>query len=81
GKLIDFGKREEVPCVALIQELLEFIEDVVDDLGSREELAYVHEILRHGTGADRQVAVYHERNDIKSVVDYIVGETHRGLDL
>ncbi|MES1240271.1 MAG: carboxylate-amine ligase [Acidobacteriota bacterium] len=81
GKLIDFGKREEVECVALIHELLEFIDDVVDELGSREQLSYIHEILRHGTGADRQVEVYNQTNDTKAVVDYIVAETHRGLDM
>jgi carboxylate-amine ligase len=81
GKLIDFGKREEVPCEALIHELLEFIDDVVDELGSREQINYIHEILRHGTGADRQVEVYNQTNDTKAVVDYIVAETHRGLDL
>ncbi len=80
GKLIDFGKQEEVPCETLINELLEFIDDVVDELGSREELNYIQEILRHGTGADRQIAVYNQTNDVKAVVDYIVSETHRGLD-
>ncbi len=79
GKLIDFGKREEVPCEDLIHELLEFIDDVVDELGSRDEINYIHEILRHGTGADRQVEVYNQTNDTKAVVDYIVSETHLGL--
>jgi len=81
GKLIDFGKREEVECVALIHELLEFIDDVVDELGSREQINYIHEILRHGTGADRQIEVYNQTQDTKAVVDYIVAETHRGLDM
>jgi carboxylate-amine ligase len=79
GKLIDFGKREEVPCEDLIHELLEFIHDVVDELGSRDEINYIHEILRQGTGADRQVEVYNQTNDTKAVVDYIVSETHLGL--
>jgi glutamate---cysteine ligase / carboxylate-amine ligase len=81
GKLIDFGKQEEVDCAALIHELLEFIDDVADELGIRGQLAYVEEILRNGTGADRQVAVWNETKDIKKVVDHIVDETHRGLEL
>ena len=42
----------------LALELLEFIDDVVDDLGSREAVNYVHTVLREGTSADRQLAVY-----------------------
>ena len=41
GKLIDFGKRQEVPMRELALELLEFVDDVVDDLGSRREVEYV----------------------------------------
>lgn len=81
GKLIDFGKQEEVDCAALIHELLEFIDDVADELGIRQQLSYVDEILRHGTGADRQVAVWNQTNDTRRVVDHIIEETHRGLDL
>jgi carboxylate-amine ligase len=81
GKMIDFGKSEEVETRTLIAELLEFIDDVVDELGSREEINYVNEILRVGTGADRQVEVYNRTKDLKAVVDYIITETHHGLDL
>ena len=81
GRMIDFGKQEEVPTRELIAELLEFIDDVVDELGSREEVDYVHQILRLGTGADRQLEVYNRTNDLKAVVDYIISETHAGLDI
>lgn len=81
GKLIDFGKKEEVECVALIHELLAFIDDVVDELGSREEIDHIHHILRTGTGADRQVEVWERTHDTREVVDFIVQETHYGLDL
>src|ERR1051326_5668500 len=54
GKLIDFGKREEVDYHALLDELLEFVDDVVDELGSPEDVYYAREILARGTGADRQ---------------------------
>ncbi len=79
GKLIDFGKQEEVDTRALVHELLEFIDDVVDDLGSRKEIEYVYKIIENGTGADRQLRVYQETGDLKKVVDYIVQQTNHGL--
>lgn len=79
GKLIDFGKQIEVPTHDLIHELLGFIDDVVDELGSREECNYVLQILENGTGADRQLQVFRDTGDLKSVVDYIVSETSYGV--
>ena len=79
GKLIDFGKQEEVEYKLLVVELLEFIDDVIDDLGSRKEIEYIHQILEMGTGADRQLAVYEKTSDLNAVVDYIVSETKIGL--
>jgi carboxylate-amine ligase len=79
GKLIDFGKREEVPMRQLALELLEFVDDVVDELGSREAVEYVHVVLREGTSSDRQLAVYKETGDMASVVRHIVEETKAGI--
>ena len=79
GKLIDFGKQEEVEYKILAGELLEFIDDVVDELGSRKEIEYIHQIMEMGTGADRQLAVFEETGDLKAVVDYIVSETKIGI--
>lgn len=80
GKMIDFGKQTELEAKLLIQELLDFVDDVVDDLGSREELNYIYKMLAQGTGADRQLAVFNATGgDLKAVVDYIITETHLGL--
>ena len=79
GKLIDFGKEEEVPIKKLMLEYLHLIDDVVDELGSRDEIDYIHEMLTMGSGADRQLKVYHETGDLKKVVDYIVAETRVGV--
>jgi carboxylate-amine ligase len=81
GRLIDFGKEEEVDVKSLIGELLEFVDDVVDELGSRDALRQVHTILERGTGADRQLEVYRRTGDLKAVMDYVVSETEAGLDL
>jgi len=79
GKLIDFGKQVEVPERDLILEYLDFVDDVVDELNCREEVNYVHEILENGTGADRQLKVFQETNDLKHVVDFMVEETKAGV--
>ncbi|MCE7068465.1 carboxylate-amine ligase [Dyadobacter sp. CY326] len=79
GKLIDFGKQEEVEYKHLVGELLEFIDDVIDDLGSRKEVDYIHQIMEMGTGADRQLAVFEQTGSMSAVVDYIVAETKIGL--
>jgi carboxylate-amine ligase len=75
GKLIDFGKKAEVPMRALALELLEFVDDVVDDLGSRWAVEYVHTILAEGTSADRQLRVYRETGELEAVVRHVVDET------
>lgn len=77
GKLIDFGKRIEVPMRQLLEEYLEFIDDVLDELGSREEIGYLRRLMDEGTGADRQLRVWRETGDLVKVVDYIVSETER----
>jgi len=79
GKLIDFGKREEVPMRDLAEELLEFVDDVVDELNSRREVEYIRTILRDGTSADRQLRVYKETGDLKKVVQHVVQETRAGI--
>jgi glutamate---cysteine ligase / carboxylate-amine ligase len=81
GKLIDFGKKKEVDVKDLIYELLDFVDDVVDELGSRDELQYIKTILENGTGADRQLEIYKQTQDTKKVVDYIIDETYYGLNL
>ncbi|MBX3076907.1 carboxylate-amine ligase [Candidatus Obscuribacterales bacterium] len=75
GKLIDFGKQEEVPVKELIAELAEFVDDVLDDLGSRETVKHLFTILETGTSADRQLKLYQETKDFKKVVDHLIEET------
>jgi carboxylate-amine ligase len=79
SKLIDFGKESEVPYDELVDELLDFIKDSSEELGSTQEVNYVHQILKNGTGADRQLKIFEETNDFNAVVDYIVNETKFGL--
>jgi len=80
GKMIDFGKECEVDTKVLMEELLEFVDDVVDELGSRKEINNVREIMKNGTGADRQLAVYEDTKDLSKVVDYIIEQTTFGVE-
>ena len=75
GMLIDFGKQAEVPMRDLALELLEFIDDVVDELGSRQAVEYVHTILAGGTSADRQLRVLKNGGDTRAVVELLAAET------
>jgi carboxylate-amine ligase len=80
GKLIDFGKQEELPARELIREMIEwFIGDVVDELGSRQEVEYAYRILQEGSSADRQIAIYQRTGDFKAVVDQLIAETSEGV--
>lgn len=81
GKLIDFGKRTEVDAKALMHELVAFVDDVLDPLGSRKEVEYILKIVEGGTSADRQLAIYKETNDLRAVVDNLIAETIEGVSL
>ncbi len=86
GELIDFGIQEAVPFHFLMEELLELLDDVVDDLGSRKEVEYVRTILKEGTSADRQIRTYRQNGGddnrdeaLKAVVDNLIAETKLGI--
>ena len=79
GMMIDFGKQIEVPARDLIVEYLAFIDDVLDELGCRKEIEYIHTMLAAGSGADRQLKVFRETGSLRAVVDYMAAETKAGL--
>ena len=79
AKLIDFGKQIEVPMRDLAVELLEFVDDVVDTLGSRREVEYLQTIVREGTSADRQLQAFAATGHLHQVVDYLAAETVAGV--
>ncbi len=79
GKMIDFGKQAEVPARDLILEYLEFVDDVLDELNSRDEIGYIRTMLDQGSGADRQLRVFRETGSMRDVVDYMALETKADL--
>ena len=79
GKMIDFGKQTEVPVKDLIEEYLQFIDDVVDELGSRDAINHIRVMMENGSGADRQLQIFKETGSLEAVVDYMALETRAGL--
>ena len=80
GKMIDFGKTEEMSTRALVRELLDLIGEEIDELGIRHHVKVIEDVLMHGTSADRQLRVYDANDgDIKAVVDHLIAETKMGL--
>jgi glutamate---cysteine ligase / carboxylate-amine ligase len=80
GAMIDFSLNGQRPIRALIGEVLDFVDDVVDELGSRPQMLYLRAWIDHGdTGADRQIAAYEATRDLRTVVDFLIEETRKGL--
>ncbi len=80
GKLLDLGKQKEVPVKDLIYELLDFVDDVVDELDSRREIEHIHTIMARGTSADEQLKVYAEsENNFFPVVDMLIKNTMENI--
>ena len=78
GRLIDFGRRQAVPLSQLIDEMLDWVDEVLDDLGCRAEAEYARTIVSGGSSADRQLAVWRETGSFETVVDRVVEETLAG---
>jgi carboxylate-amine ligase len=59
------------------------VDDVLDDLGSRREIDHLRLLLEapHGTGADRQIAVYKETNSLRAVINFLMRQTMEGVTL
>ena len=83
AEIVDFVQERRLSMRESIEELLDFVEDVVDDLGSRREMAYLRSLLEdpRGTGADRQIAVYKETNDTLAVTRFLMQQTLQGMTL
>jgi carboxylate-amine ligase len=81
GKLIDFGREQELETRSLLHEMLDFISGEIDELGSRREIEHIERIMAEGTGSDRQLDVWGKTRDMREVVDHIVRETYEGLHI
>ena len=72
GNLIDFRRGEQVPAPEMARELMELLAPHADELGCRAELDGVQDLLDHGTGAHRQIAICKENEDLRGLVAEMV---------
>jgi len=79
SKLLDLGKVKEVPYQKLMMEMLDFVDEVVDQLGSRKYINHIKEILKEGTSADKQIQIFKSSGDIKEVVNHLISETAKDI--
>jgi carboxylate-amine ligase len=56
-----------------------FLDDVLDELGSRPQVEYALRILADGTSADRQVRTFERTGDLHAVVDQLIRETEESV--
>ncbi len=84
AEVIDFVKRRRISMRDSIRELLDFVDDVVDELGSRREINYLRALMDDpsGTGADRQIAIYEQSSgDLDTVNQFLMEQTMKGITL
>lgn len=81
ARLFDFVQERHLTMRESIGELLDFVDDVLDDLGCRREILYLRTLLSspRGTGADRQLYVYQQNERIADVIEDLIQQTMRGI--
>jgi len=85
--MVDFGRGEMVPYADLMEEILELVSEDAERLNCKAEIGAARDILKRGTSAHRQVAVYEkaladgadEADALKAVVDWLIAETMAGV--
>ncbi|HVB21629.1 MAG TPA: carboxylate-amine ligase [Ktedonobacteraceae bacterium] len=81
--ILDFAQGQRLSMRQAIKELLDFVDGVLDDLGSRREITSLRALLTatHGTGADRQIAVYQQTHSIDAVLQMLMQQTLQGIPM
>jgi glutamate---cysteine ligase / carboxylate-amine ligase len=79
AKMIDFGMLCERPFPELADELVDFVSEASDQLGTTGTLQHIRRMARQGTSAHRQIEVWEQTQDMRAVVDWLVHETMRGV--
>ena len=81
AEILDFVLGRRLTMRQSLDETLDFVDDVLDDLGSRREINNIRILLDdpHGTGADRQIATYRRTGNIKDVIELLTRQTMKDI--
>ena len=75
GELVDFRRGRQVPAVQMAERLLEELAENAQELGCENELEGVRDLLEHGTGAHRQLAMRERNGDMHGLVAEMIDRT------
>ena len=83
AEVLDFVQGRHLSMRESIDDLLNFVDDVLDDLGSRNEINYLRALLAspRGTGADRQIAIYQQTSSMDAVIRLLMQQTMQGIPM
>ncbi|HLQ30878.1 MAG TPA: carboxylate-amine ligase [Ktedonobacteraceae bacterium] len=83
AEIVDFVQHRTLRMRDSIHELLDMVDDVHDDLGTRRDINYIRTLLDdpRGTGADRQIALYKETGSLRAVTQFLMEQTMEGIPL
>src|SRR2546429_2946569 len=81
--VVDFGQGRSLSIRDSIHELLDMVDDVAGDLGTRSDLAYMRNLVDdpRGTGADRQIDLYKKTGSIHAVHQFLLQKTMEGIPI
>jgi carboxylate-amine ligase len=80
---VDPFRRQPINTTDWLNEVLDFIDQDIDALRHKDEIQRLQQIIRDGTSADRQIAIYQQAraggrqrlSALKDVVDWAAAET------
>lgn len=75
AKFVDPAELKAISAREAVTRLIDAVGPTAERLGCADELRNLDDILDHGTGADRQRAVFNETQSLEKVVEYLVAQS------
>ena len=75
AKLIDFRAGRQALAAEMAEELVELLAPDAEELGCAEELGGIADILKNGTGAQRQLDMWEQAHDLPALAAEIAAHT------